>query len=468
MARALFAALAALLLLPAEHRAQSPDDTHARAADQLIDAALRDSAAYRRLGALVDRFGHRLAGSRSLERAIDWVVAEMKQDGLENVRTQPVKVTHWVRGAESAALVAPRAMRLNILGLGRSVGTRAQGITAPVLVVHDFAELRMRSAEARGKIVLYDFPFDSTLSSFDAYGQAVRYRGSGADSAVQFGALAVLVRSVTPHSLQTPHTGAMSYGDSTRRIPAAAISVEHAEMLHRMQDRGERIVVRLVMGARTLPRATSRNVIAEVRGSERPDEVIVIGGHIDSWDVGQGAMDDGGGCVAAWEALRLIKQLGVRPKRTVRVVLWTAEEVGLDGARAYADSMRGSIDKHILAMESDNGVFEPRGLAIGGTDSTRAAFRRITPLLRRIGADSLIAGDSPPDVGPLYRRGVPAAELQTDASRYFWYHHTDADMLDKLDPLSLAKNVAGLAVVAYTVANMEEVIPRAAVANGTR
>ncbi|HJU88090.1 MAG TPA: M28 family metallopeptidase [Gemmatimonadaceae bacterium] len=464
MARSFPLFVVCLLLLAARVDAQTPNDSQIKAADQLIDAALRDSAAYRRLGELVDRFGHRLAGSRSLERAIDWVVAEMKKDGLENVRTQPAMVTHWVRGTEAATLISPRQMRLPMLGLGRSIGTRAQGITAPVLVVHDFAELRMRAAEVKGKIVVYDFPFDSTRPNFDAYGEAVRYRSSGADSAAQFGAVAVLVRSVTPHSLQTPHTGGMSYGDSTRRIPAAAITVEHAAMLHRMQDRGERIVVRLVMGARNLPKTRSRNVIAEVRGSERPEQVVVIGGHIDSWDVGQGAMDDGGGCVAAWEALRLIKQLGIRPKRTIRAVLWTAEEVGLDGARAYADSNASTIDNHILAMESDNGVFQPTGLSIAGTDSTREAFRAITPLLRRIGVDSLHAGDSPPDVIPLHRLGVPAAELTTVGSRYFWYHHTDADMLDKLDPVELAKNVAGMAVVAFTVANMDQRIPRAPIA----
>jgi carboxypeptidase Q len=453
--RTLLASLA-LAILPAPSSAQAPEVATARAAAQLIDAALRDSAAYQRLGLLVDRFGHRFTGTRSLERAIDWIVAEMKTDGLENVRTQPVSVMRWVRGAESAALVSPRAGRLHILGLGRSVGTPARGITAAVLVVKDFAELRARAAEARGKIVVYNAPFTT-------YGQTVRYRGAGADSASQFGALAVLVRSVTPQSLRSPHTGAMSYDTSGRfrRIPAAAVSVEDAIMLQRMQDRGERIVVRLTMGARTLPRTMSRNVIAELRGSERPDEIVVLGGHIDSWDVGQGAMDDAGGCVAAWEALRLIKQLGVRPKRTIRVVLWTAEEIGLDGARAYADSVRPTMDKHVLAMESDNGVFRPHGISIGGTDSTRAAFRPIAALLGRVGADSVVAGGAPPDVGPLYREGVPAAAVSVDGSRYFWYHHAESDMLDKLDPDDLARNVAVMAVVANTVANMDGVLPRA-------
>ncbi len=234
-------------------------------------------------------------------------------------------------------------------------------------------------------------------------------------------------------------------------------------MLHRMQDRGERVVVRLVMGARTLPMATSRNVVAEIRGSEHPEEVVVIGGHIDSWDVGQGAMDDGGGSVAAWEALRLIKSLGVRPRRTIRVVLWTNEEVGLAGARAYRDSIGTAVETHVLAMESDNGVFRPRGLIFAGADSALPAVRAMAALLRPIGADSVIAGESEADVGPLVRLGVPGMAINTDPSRYFWYHHTEADMLDKLDPADLARCVAVMAVVANTTANMDARLPRGAV-----
>ncbi|MEO5567945.1 MAG: M20/M25/M40 family metallo-hydrolase, partial [Gemmatimonadaceae bacterium] len=339
--------------------AQISVEPHRQAANQLIDAALRDSAAHRRLSALADGFGHRMSGAPSLERAIDWIVAGMKKDGLENVHTEPVMVTHWVRGAESAEVISPRPIKLNMLGLGRSVGTPAAGITAPIMVVRNFAELRRRGAEAKGRIVIFNFPFDTTVAPFAGYSQAVQYRARGADSARAFGAVTVLVRSVTPRSLDTPHTGGMAYGDTSRtarNIPAAAITVENAEMLQRMHDRGERVVVRLRMSAKTLAPARSRNVVAEIRGSEFPDEVIVMGGHIDSWDVGQGAMDDGAGCVAAWEALRLIKQLGVRPKRTIRVVLWTNEEIGLAGGNGYRDAHRGELDNHIYALESDNGV----------------------------------------------------------------------------------------------------------------
>ena len=456
-------AILVAVLLASEAKAQLDVTPHRAAADQLIQAALRDSAAYKRLARLVDGFGHRMTGDASLERAIDWIVAEMRRDGFDSVRKEPVRVTHWVRGSESAELVAPRRMKLSMLGLGRSVGTAPQGVRAPVLVVRNYAELRARAADARGKIVLFNVPFDTTIAPFAGYGRAVQYRAAGADSAASVGAVAVLVRSVTPRSLRSPHTGGMSY-DTTgrwRRIPAAAISVEDAEMLQRMQDRGERIEVRLTMGARTLAPTQSHNVVAEIRGSERPDEIIVMGGHIDSWDVGQGAVDDAGGCVAAWEALRLIKQLGIRPKRTIRVVLWTAEEIGLNGATAYRDAHRAEIAKHVLAMESDNGVFRPTGLTFGGGPGGLETMHRVASLLRAVGVDSASAGGAQADIGPLFQLGVPVAWVQTDPSRYFWYHHSDSDTIDKLDPADVAKNVAILAVVANTVANMEGTLPRA-------
>jgi carboxypeptidase Q len=455
--------LVALGAIPSALRGQLDVEPHRAAASQLVRSALRDSAAYARLAELVDRFGHRMTGSQSLERSLDWIVGEMRRDGFENVRKEPVSVVHWVRGAESAELVSPRRMKLQMMGLGRSVGTPAQGISARVLVVRSFAELRTRAADARDKIVLFNVAFDTTIHPNTAYGRAVIYRAVGADSASAVGAVAMLVRSVTPRSLRSPHTGGMSPYDTTRglrRIPGAAISVEDAELLQRMQDRGERIVVRLTMGARTLPDARSHNVVAEIRGSERPDEIIVMGGHIDSWDVGQGAMDDAGGCVAAWEALRLIKELGVRPKRTIRVVLWTAEEIGLIGALAYRDTHRAELAKHVLAMESDNGVFRPRAITFGGGEGGLASMRRIASLLTEAGVDSARTGGPQADISPLYALGVPVATIDTDPSRYFWYHHSDADTIDKLDPVDLARNAAIFAVIANTVANMDGTLPR--------
>jgi carboxypeptidase Q len=421
------------------------------AADSLIRGATADSAAYGRLGRLVDTFGPRLSGSASLEAAIDWVLEAMKADGLENVRGEPVMVPRWVRGAESAELVRPRRARLAMLGLGGSVGTPARGITAPVLVVGSLEELARRAAEAKGRIVLLDVPFTE-------YTATRHVRTDGPSAAARAGAVACLIRSVATFSMRNPHTGVTLYDSTAARIPAAALSVEDAMMLHRLQDRGEPIVVTLRMGAHTLPDAPSRNVVAEIVGREKPDEVVVLGGHIDSWDVGQGAMDDGGGSVAAWEAVRLLKRLGLRPRRTVRVVLWTNEENGGRGAEAYAKAHAGELSRHVMAMESDNGVFNPRGYVLGGSDSAAAVIRQVAALMQPIGATGLERVDGSPaaDTEPLAAAGVPAMELDVDGSRYFWYHHSDADMLDKLDPAELARCVAAMAVMAYVVADLPE------------
>jgi carboxypeptidase Q len=445
------------LLVAAPLRAQVPVDSsvaaYRSAADRLIAAALHDSAAYARLGRLVDRFGPRLSGSANLESAIDWILAEMRRDGLENVHGEPVMVPHWVRGSESAALVSPRAAPIPMLGLGNSIGTPPRGITAPVLVVTSFDDLTSHAADARGKIVLFDVPFTT-------YGETVRYRVAGPSAAAKVGAVACLVRSVTPQSIRSPHTGVTIYDSSVAQIPAAAVAVEDAEMLHRMQDRGERPVVRLTMGARMLPDAPSRNVVAEVIGRERPDEVVVLGGHIDSWDVGQGAMDDGGGSVVAWEAVRLMKALGLRPRRTVRVVLWTNEENGGRGGRAYRDAHADALDKHVLAIESDAGVFRPLGFGVAASSAAFVTVKAIGTLLRPIGADSILPGGGEADIGPLVERGVPGAGLDVDGTRYFWYHHTDGDMLDKLDPADVGRCVAAMAVLAYVTAELPEPLPR--------
>ncbi len=433
-------------------RIPAPDSAARAAQGRLIDAALKDSAAWGRLALLADDFGNRPSGSARLERAIDWIVSQMKKDGLDNVHTEPVTVPVWERGVESAVLLSPRRDTLVMLGLGRSVGTKTGGITARVLVVKDFADLRARATDAKGKIVLFDFPFDTAQTPFAAYGEAVMYRATGADSAMMFGAVAVLVRSVTSMSLRTPHTGALFYHDSTHRLPAAAVSVEDAAMLHRMQDRGDKIVVKLTMGARFRPMAPSRNVVAEVLGSERPDEVIVLGGHIDSWDVGQGAMDDGGGSVAAWEAVRLIKKLGLRPRRTIRVVLWTNEESGLAGGRAYAKAHAARVSDIVIAMESDNGVFTPRGVRVAGPDSIIDQLKPVIAPLARIGITTVEKGESEADVSPMNALGVPAVSVETDPSKYFWYHHTRADTPDKVDPRQMAACVAAMAAIAYGVA----------------
>ena len=449
MSRMWFAAL----LLPAIVQAQSIEQQYRAPADRLIQAATADSFAFARLTEMVDRFGPRLSGSANLERAIDWVIAEMKKDGLQNVRGEPVMVPHWVRGRESLELLSPRGDTLELLGLGGSVGTPTAGIEADLLVVSSFDELKRRAADARGKIVLFDVPFTT-------YGQTVQTRTNAAVEAAKAGAVAALIRSVTPYSMKTPHTGTMSYDSAVVKIPAAAITVEDAMMLHRMQKRGEKLRLRLKMEARTLPDAQSRNVMGEIVGSQFPDQVVVLGGHIDSWDVGQGAMDDAGGVVAAWEAVRLMQKLGLKPKRTVRVVGWTNEENGLRGGNGYRDAHRNEVDKHIFAIESDAGVFKPQGFGFTGSDSAFAIVQQVGKLLEKIGAGTIVRGGGGADIGPIMALGVPGAGLNVDGTKYFWYHHTDADTIDKLDAHEVNLCIAALAVLAYVIADLPEPLPR--------
>ena len=451
--------LAALALAARPLAAQTPADStpiearYRAVADRLIDGALADSAAWQRLAELTDRFGNRLSGSESLEHALDWILDRMRGDGLERVHAEPAMVPHWVRGEESLDLVEPRRVRLPMLGLGGSVGTPSPGITAPVLVVSSYDELTARASEARGKIVLFDAPYVN-------YGVTVQYRWAGAIAAAKAGAVAALLRSVSPFEMRQPHTGVTHYDSTAKPIPFAAISIEDAAMLHRMQQRGQRVVVTLKMEAHMLPDAPSRNVVAEITGAASPEEVVVMGGHTDSWDVGAGAMDDGGGVVVAWEALRLMKRLGLRPRRTVRVVGWVNEENGDRGGEAYRDTHVAQLARHVLAIESDGGVFRPSGFGFSGSDSAFALVQRVGRLLARIGADTIAKGGGGADIGPIMERGVPGLEFKTDGTRYFWYHHSDADTVDKLDPHEMAECVAAMAVMAYVVADLPEPLPR--------
>ena len=289
---------------------------------------------------------------------------------------------------------------------------------------------------------------------FAGYDVAVRYRGSGAAAAAKAGAVASLVRSVATFSIQSPHTGGMRYDTTVTKIPSAALSIEDADMLDRMQSRGDRVLVKLVMSAQMLPDAPSRNVVAELRGRELPDEVVVIGGHIDSWDVGQGAMDDGAGSVAAWEAVKLLKTLGITPRRTIRVVLWTNEENGGRGGAGYRDAHRSELAKHFAAIESDNGIFAPRGFRFQGTKAASRRAAMLAQLTRIAGAPAVVPGEGEADVGPIIEQGVPGFALDVDASRYFWYHHTSGDMLNVVSDADLRRCIAAMAVLAYALAEM--------------
>lgn len=424
-------------------------DAYREAAGRIIGAALTDDTAYRRLAYLTDRIGNRLSGSESLERAVEWAVTEMKRDRLDRVRAEKVLVPHWVRGEESLEMLEPAARKMPMLGLGNSVGTPPEGITAEAVVVRNFDELDALGERVRGKIVVYNAPFTN-------YGATVQYRGVGPSRAARYGAVAALVRSVTPVSLQSPHTGALRYAEDQARIPAAAVTVEGAETLQRMQGRGERIRLRLKMEAKFLPDAESANVIAELRGKDKPDEIVLVGGHLDSWDVGAGAHDDGGGCIVAWEAVRLLKELGLRPRRTIRVVLFTNEENGLRGGNGYFEAHRKEVADHVLAIESDSGVYRPTGFGLDDKSpaQARSDVREIASLLRGLRADRIDADGGGADIGPLVREGVVGMSLNVDGTHYFDIHHTHADTMDKVDPQELAHCVAALAVMAYVVADM--------------
>lgn len=420
-------------------------DTSAR----LIGEALGSTVAWDRLAEMTDTFGHRLSGSKALEQTIAWAVAGMKADGLEHVRTEKVMVPHWVRGLESAEIVAPVRHTMAMLGLGNSVGTAAAGVEAEIVAVRSFDELEAKGrAGVTGKIVFYNVPWTT-------YGETVRYRGAGASRAAALGAVGVLVRAVGQPGLRTPHTGALNYAPDAPQIPAAAIALEDAERLQRIYDRHGRAVVRLKMDARMLPDAESANVIGEIRGREAPDEVVVVGCHIDSWDVGTGAMDDGGGCIAAWEVLRIVKKLGLRPRRTLRAVLFTNEENGLRGGLAYAEEHKAELPNHVLMIETDGGPFRPLGFGFTGNDAGRAAVTQVASLLAGIGATRIGPGGGGADIGPSVRAGsIPAMSPIVDGATYFTLHHTDADTVDKIDPVDMARHVAALAVMSYVVADM--------------
>ncbi|MBO03108.1 MAG: M28 family metallopeptidase [Candidatus Neomarinimicrobiota bacterium] len=421
--------------------------------DLIIDRAMSDFEGYERLGEMLDTFGHRLSGSSNLEKTLEWIIDTMKKDGLENVHGEEVMVPKWVRGREYARMSAPWGKDLAMLGLGGSVGTGGKELEGEVLVVSNFDELKERAKDAKGKIVLYNVPFTT-------YGKTVQYRYRGASEAAKVGAIASLVRSVGPYSMNTPHTGTSAYEDGVKKIPHAAITLEDAAMMGRMSRLGLKIKVTLYMEARSFGDVPSQNVMGEIRGSEYPDEVIVLGGHIDSWDVGQGAHDDGGGCVAAWHAVKLIKDLGLKPKRTIRAVMWTNEENGLRGGEAYRDNYINDLDNHILAMESDAGVFKPSGFGFTGSDEAFAILQDIGTLLTKIDSGVITKGGGGADIGPIMREGVPGMGLKVDGTRYFWYHHTAADTFDKIDKDEFNRCVATMAVMAYVVADMNDKLPR--------
>jgi carboxypeptidase Q len=340
-----------------------------------------------------------------------------------------------------------------MLGVGGSISTIKGGITADVLVVDSFEDLSKVSDNVKGKIVLFNCEFKS-------YSETVSYRYSGANEASKLGAVASLIRSIGPWSMNTPHTGVMEYEKGVKKIPHAALTMEDAMMLSRIYKRGDKITLKLNMDAKTKADRWSRNIIAQIDGSTHPNEIVVVGGHIDSWDVGQGAHDDGGACIAAWEVIRLIKELGLKPKRSIRCVLWTNEENGGKGAEAYKDMHLDELNGHILAIESDGGVFAPEGFGFTGSKKGFEIVKDIHELLKPIKAQDASLGGRAADVIPLNDEGVPVMSLKVDDSKYFWYHHTEADTFDKVDFHDFNKCVAALAIMAFVIADMDDPLPR--------
>lgn len=439
------------LMLPLALPAQHLTDQHRANAQKLSQITASGDLMWSRLLYFVDTYPQRLSGSQMLEESLDWIVGELNKDGFDRIEEQPVMVPHWVRGEESLTMLAPLNRKLPMLGMGNSVGTGPGGITAGVIVVASFDELKARASEVPGKIVLFNVPFTT-------YGPTVQYRIQGPIEASRLGAVAVLVRAVGPFSMQTPHTGNTRYEAGVKPIPGAQISIEDAEWMHRDALRGRTIRVHLQMDAESKPDALSRNIIAEIRGSEKPDEIVVFGGHIDSWDVGQGVMDDAGGCFVAWEALRAMKEAGIRPKRTIRLVFWTNEENGLRGGEVYKDSVaaRGELENHALAMESDSGVFDPLGFGFTGSDAAFEVMKEIGTLLEPIGAGVITRGGGGADIAPLNRAGnVPMAGLNVDGTKYFWYHHTHADTVDKLDRSDVEECAKAMEILAYAAADID-------------
>jgi carboxypeptidase Q len=420
----------------------------AEVAGQLIGMALASTEAHDDLRELCDDVGHRLAGSPGMAKAVEWGLRKMAEDGLAT-RSEPVTVPTWLRGVEEGAIVAPVARPLHLLQLGGSPPTPPGGLTADLLVVGSFEELKARAAEVPGTIVLFDVPFTT-------YGETVRYRGRGPTEAAALGAVGALVRSVTTTSLDTPHTGMTRVPDAGERtVPSAAVTIENATQLRRLAERGP-VRVHVELGGKPGPDAVSANTIGEWRGREKPEEIVVLACHLDSWDVGQGAQDDGAGCVTAMQAAHLIASLPWRPRRTLRVVLYTNEESGLAGAEAY--DRAHAAETHHAAIESDLGSGQPLGFHVHRKDGESvaadlAALSAVPAWLAPIGAGSLDEGHSGADIGLLAERGALCVGLAQDPTNYWPIHHTEADTFDKVDPTLLARNVAAMAVLAWTLAD---------------
>lgn len=433
---------------------------------RIRDAAMQSDWAYQRLADLTDKIGPRLSGSPQAEAAVTQVAAALQAAGLQ-VTLQPAKVTHWVRGEEKAVLVdypgRPEGLsqRLVLTTLGGSVATPKDGITAQVLVVHDFDELKARAAEAKGKIVVFDHPYDQILAengqSGQAYVQGVAYRVGGASAAARVGAVAALVRSVGGANYRLPHTGVMRYEDGVAKVPTAALTAEDAMLVDRLAAQGP-VTMHLLLTPQTLPDADSHNVLADIPGSDKPDEVVLVSGHLDSWDLATGATDDGAGVTSAMGAVQVLKSLGLQAHRTIRVVAWMNEENGSGGSKAYFAANKDKVAQHAAVIESDFGAGRPLGILAAVLPESIKLLKPVTAALEPLGATVIEhrIGEVGADIAPMQEAGVPGFAPFVDGRTYFNYHHTAADTLDKVDPDNLRRQVATLAVLSYYLAEMPQ------------
>jgi carboxypeptidase Q len=425
---------------------------------QMVSSGLQSCTAYELLHELCTTIGPRLSGSANAEKAIQWAKKKMEDLRFDRVWLEPVMVPCWVRGpVEEASIVniatnSYASTALRICALGGSIGTPADGITAEVVEVQSFDELQKLGTKAKGKIIFFNRPMDrSLLSTGQAYGRAVNQRSQGAIEAAKVGGVAALVRSMTTRLDDVPHTGMMNYVDTIPKVPAAAVSTVGANLLSSLLKKDPNLKVNIKLSCETLPDVESANVIGEIVGSEFPNEIVLVGGHFDSWDKGQGAHDDGAGCMQAVEVIRLIKSLGLKPKRTIRAVLFINEENGVRGGNAYAEKERPA-ETHIAAIESDAGGFTPRGFGVT-TDSVRFdKIARWAPVLEMIDAGRITRGGGGVDIDPLRRtKDVPALGLRVDGHRYFDYHHSDSDTIDKVNERELELGAIAMAILSYII-----------------
>jgi len=437
---------------------------------RLQQVALTSDYAYRQVAHLSNNIGPRLTGSAQAAKAVEYVAGELKAIGCE-VQLEKVMVPHWVRGEETAALVqfsgqaANTTQKIVLCALGPSVATPPNGIEAEVIAVRNFDELKSLSHEkVEGKIVLFNYPFDKQMAAEgrggEAYGEAVVYRADGPSAAARQGAVACLIRSVGGADYRLPHTGQTDYENDAPKIPAGAVTAEDADLIADLVRQGP-VRMKLVLTPQTLPDIESANVIADIKGSEHPEQVIVVSGHLDSWDLGTGAIDDGAGVAVSMETANLVQKLHLKPKRTIRVIAWMNEENGLAGSKQYAKDHEKEWMNHFAAMETDGGADHPLGINIKAKPEVKKMFAPIAAILQGSGAGMLsLVEHCGADIGPLEKAGVPAFSPIQDSRFYFNYHHTAADTLDKIVPKELAENAAVVAVLAYALANMEQPLPR--------